>query len=103
MRTRNRKLIHYGITEARGRELLQLATQEDYRDLVCQAAELSNSYLASYLVKSLRQGIGYDRIFGRRYIYPCTRADFYGYRRKTLAIIDRLLAEKGGLPDGQLP
>lgn len=102
MRTRHRKLIHYGITEARGQELLKLAAQENNWDLVCRAAELSNSFLSPYLVKSLQQEIGYDKVFGKRYFYPCTKADFYGYRRKTLAILDRLLAEDGGVTDGQL-
>lgn len=102
MRTRHRKLIHYGITEARGQELLKLAAQENNWDLVCRAAELSNSFLSSYLVKSLQEGIGYDKVFGQRYFYPCTKADFYGYRRKTLAMFDRLLAEEGGATNGQL-
>lgn len=103
MRIRAKKLIHYGISKERGQELLRLAMMEENRQAVCKAAEESNSYLAPYLVKSLRQGVGYYQIMGTMYFRPCTAADFYGYRRKTLAIFDRLLAGEGGASDGQLP
>lgn len=57
MRTRAKRLIHYGITEERGRELLKLAALEKKQDIVRRAAMESNSYLAPYLVRSLRQVI----------------------------------------------
>ena len=94
MRTREKKLSDYGITEERGRELLRLAALEENRQAVCEAAEESNPYLAPYLVKSLRQGVGYYQVMGAMYFRPCTAADFYGYRRKTLAAFDKLLTGK---------
>lgn len=95
MRTREKKLVHYGIGEKRGRELLMLATLEENRQAVCEAAEKSNPSLAPYLAKSLRGKVGYDRIFGKMYYRPCTRADFYAYRRKTLAIFGKLMEKEG--------
>lgn len=95
MRTREKKLSDYGISEARGRELLRLAALEENRQAVCEAAMESNPYLAPYLVKSLRQGVGYYQMMGIMYFRPCTSADFYGYRRKALAAFDRLLIGKG--------
>lgn len=93
MRTREKKLADYGISEERGAELMKLAALEENQETVCRAANLSNPYLAPYLVKSLQQGVGYYKLFGKMYFRPCTGADFYGYRRKTLSIIDRLLAD----------
>ena len=92
MRTRKKKLADYGIGEERGTELLKLAALEENQETVCRAANLSNPYLAPYLVRSLQQGIGYYKLFGKMYFRPCTGADFYGYRRKALAIFNRLLA-----------
>ena len=93
MRIRKKKLTDYGISEERGAELLELAAMKENQRTVCKAASLSNPYLAPYLVKSLQEKVGYDRLFGSMYFRPCVRQDFYGYRRKTLAIIDRLLAD----------
>lgn len=93
MRTRKKKLTDYGISEQRGTELLKLAALEENQETVCRAANMSNPYLAPYLVKSLQKKVGYDRLFGSMYFRPCIRQDFYGYRRKTLAIIDQLLAD----------
>ncbi len=95
MRTRAKKLIHYGITEERGRELLRLTMMEENRQALYEAAEESNPLLAPYLAKSLREKVGYDRLFGKMYYQPCTRADFYAYRRKALAIFDGLLTGEG--------
>lgn len=95
MRTREKKLVHYGITRERGRELLWLATLEENRQAVCEAAEKSNPSLAPYLAKSLRGKVGYDRLLGKMYYRPCTKSDFYAYRRKALAIFDGLLTGEG--------
>ena len=95
MRTRAKKLIHYGITEERGQELLKLAALEENRQAVREAAQKSNPLLAPYLAKSLLEKVGYDRLFGKTYYRPCTRADFYAYRRKALAIFDGLLTGEG--------
>ncbi len=95
MRTRAKKLIHYGITEERGQELLKLAALEENRQAVREAAQKSNPLLAPYLTKSLLEKVGYDRLFGKTYYRPCTRADFYAYRRKALASFNGLMTGDG--------
>ncbi len=94
MRTREKKLSDYGISPARAQELLLLARQEQNRDLLRRAAENSCPGLSDSLVKSLTEGIGYWSICSWVYI-PATKADFYGYRRKTLATFDNLLKGEG--------
>lgn len=74
---------------------MRLAALEENQDIVRRAARESNPYLAPYLVKSLRQGVGYYQLMGTMYFRPCTSADFYGYRRKALAAFDRLLMGEG--------
>ena len=75
--------------------MLRLATLKENRRAVCEAAEKSNPLLAPYLAKSLREKVGYDRLFGKMYYVPATKADFYAYRRKALAIFDGLLTGDG--------
>lgn len=94
MRTREMKFSDYGISPERAQELLLLARQEQNRDLLRRAAESSCPGLSDSLVKSLTEGIGYWSICSWVYI-PATKADFYGYRRKTLAVFNNLLKGEG--------
>lgn len=97
MRTREKKLSDYGISPERAQELLLLARQEQNRNLLCRAAESSCPGLSDSLVKSLTEGVGYWSICSWVYI-PATKADFYGYRRKTLAVFNNLLQDAAGKP-----
>ncbi len=97
MRTREKKLEDYGISKDRAQELLILARQEQNMDLLRRAAESSCPGLSDSLVKSLTEGIGYWTICSWVYI-PATKADFYGYRRKTLAAFNNLLQDAAGEP-----
>ncbi len=97
MRTREKKLEDYGISRDRAQELLILARQEQNRALLCRAAENSCPWLSECLVQSLTGGGGYDRLYMRIYV-PATKADFYGYRRKTLAAFHDLLLDAAGKP-----
>ena len=97
MRTREKKLSDYGISLERAQELLLLARQEQNRDLLRRAAENSCPGLSDSLLKSLTEGIGYWSICSWVYI-PATKADFYGYRRKTLAVFNNLLQDAAGKP-----
>lgn len=92
MRTRQKGLQHYGIDQERGKELLLLARQEKNRNLLIQAAKESNPELAHYLVMSLSCGMSYAKIYKREFV-PLQENDFYGYRRKALAIFNRLLTD----------
>ena len=79
MRTREKKLSDCGTSPGRAKELMALARQEQNTD---------------FLVKSLTEEVGYWSICSWVYI-PATKADFYGYRRKTLAAFDNLLKKRG--------
>lgn len=97
MRTREKKFSDYGISHERAQELLALARQEQNRTLLCRAAENSCPWLSDCLVRSLTGGGGYESLYIRTYI-PATKADFYGYRRKTLAAFNDLLLDATGKP-----
>ena len=90
MRTRHMVWSHYGITGERAHELQELAKLEENLELVQIAAEQSRSELAKYIVESLVEGIGYDRLY-RKYWLPYTADDFYGYKRRAIFIFDMLL------------
>lgn len=87
MRTRNKKWTDYGLTyEDVGRlrsECLN-AAGKDY-ERICKAAEEANVEMSEYIVKSLTDGLSYERMSRETYI-PINRNDFYAYQRKTLAI-----------------
>ena len=99
MRTREKRLMDYGITARRGHELIILAQQEENKEILEEAAEVSNSYLAPYLVRSLTSGrnqkgqskVGYRTLFKYAPYPPCKEDDFYAYKRKTLAVFNTFL------------
>lgn len=92
MRTREKQFRHYGICPERVQELLTLARAEENRELLQKAAESSCAWLSEYLIRSLSSGIGYEKMYMQTYI-PATKADFYAYRRKTLAAFHTLLLD----------
>ena len=99
MRIREKRLMDYGVSESRERELIILAQQEENRGILEEAAEVSNSYLAPYLVRSLTSGrnqkgqskVGYRTLFKYAPYPPCKEDDFYAYKRKTLAVFNTFL------------
>lgn len=93
MRTRQKGLQYYGISKERNKELLELARQEQNRNLLLQAAEASNPDIAHYLVMGLYHGMSYSKIYKWEPV-PLPEKDFYGYRRKALAIFNHLLLDK---------
>lgn len=93
MRTRDKSLSDYGIDCSRAAELVELARLEENKGLICKAADLSNAGLSTFIIESLTQKKGYDRIYIKSHI-PAKRDDFYAYRRKTLALFSLLLEGK---------
>ena len=90
MKTRHMGYMHYGISTERSEELQELAKLKKNRELVQIAAEQSRPELAKYIVESLVDGIGYERLY-RKYWLPYTADDFYGYKRRAVFIFDMLL------------
>jgi len=103
MRTRELKLLHYGISETEKNRLMELAKQEENAALVKVSAEESNQGLSDVLFISLTTGKGYGGIEKKTYI-PAKEDDFYAYRRRALYIFKLLLkgreAEKDCLSGG---
>lgn len=66
---------------------------KQYYSLVIEACNRANEFLASHLVKSFTESVGYRQIFknSNSCELPCTENDFYGYKRKALHEFDLLV------------
>lgn len=66
---------------------------KQYYSLVIEACNRANDFLASHLVKSFTESVGYRQIFknSNSCELPCTENDFYGYKRKALHEFDLLV------------
>ena len=93
MRTREKRYADYGLTDSKAKELMAFCRNPDNAEIVRRAVVAANPLLSDNLFVSLTEGKGNDRQY--RYIYrpPATKADFYAYRRLTLAVLDILLRE----------
>lgn len=93
MSIRKMKLKDYGITPGRAAELKEMVKDEQYYSLVIEACNRANEFLASHLVKSFTESVGYRQIFknSNSCELPCTENDFYGYKRKALHEFDLLV------------
>ena len=101
IRTRNMGFQHYGLDSHTAKELQLLCQSKDteIRKMVKDACELSNEGLARYLYRGLTCGDSFEDICKETYL-PAMPKDFYGYRRKAIAIfgnmyLKRLLPQEG--------
>lgn len=93
MNIRKAKLKDYGITPGRAAELKEMVKDKQYYSLVLEACNRANDFLASHLVKSFTENVGYRQIFKNSDLceLPCTENDFYCYKRKALHEFDLLV------------
>ena len=93
MSIRKMKLKDYGITPGRAAELKEMVKDKQYDSLVLEACNRANDFLASHLVKSFTENVGYRQIFKNSDLceLPCTENDFYCYKRKALHEFDLLV------------
>ena len=99
MRTRDLSWEDRGISKERQKALYHEAAKPDNRDLLIRAAQAVNEQLSPYIIESLagfneavgRQKIGYYALYIKNDDMVCERNDFYGYRKKTLVVIDKML------------
>lgn len=99
MRTRDRGWADRGISKERQKTLYNEAANPDNRDTLIKAAQAVNEQLSPYIVESLagfneavgRPKIGYYALYSKNNDMVCERNDFYGYRKKTLVVIDKML------------
>ena len=107
MRIREMQWKDYSLTDRRVKELREYCKDSDNMSMVTQAAACASPSLAGVIVKSLTTGIGYVELSKREYI-PITKADFYAYQRRAVAILDVLIRGKAlgfwmdGEAEGQL-
>lgn len=92
MRTRDKKLSDYGINKDREKELLLFCRNTENEDIVKEAAGRANPFLKTVLCDNLLNQLSYDKIIKENSDLPCLRNDFYGYRRRTLGILNEMLA-----------
>jgi hypothetical protein len=92
---------HYGLDSETAKRLQLLCRSEDkeIRAMVKAACELSNEGLARYLYRSLTCGDSFEDLSKETYL-PAVPKDFYGCRRKAIAIfgnmyLKRLLPQEG--------
>ncbi len=99
MRTRDRGWAARGISKERQKKLYNEAANPDNRDILIKAAQAVNERLSPYIIESLagfneavgRPKIGYYALYSKNDDMVCERNDFYGYRKKTLVVIDKML------------
>ena len=66
MSIRKMKLKDYGITPGRAAELKEMVKDKQYYSLVIEACNRANEFLASHLVKSFTESVGYRQIFKKQ-------------------------------------
>lgn len=97
----------YGMTADRAKALLKECREGKHTELVRTAAQQAAPGIERWLTASIIEGESFDRMavkweLGEAEVMPCCRNSFYDYRKLTLAILDRMLPEKGEVRDGQL-
>lgn len=91
-----RRRDNRGLSRAQERRvLLGLRARREAVPALLAAVDVVYPDLRKELVWSILYGISYDRIEARQGYVPINRADFYGLRRKTLAIYAQLITEGG--------
>lgn len=85
----------YGFEPCEEKRLLQYCQSYDFdkKQWLLQAALASNADLANDIYYSIVGNLSYDRLNTVKYI-PASKTDFYGYRRKCLALF-RDFMQKG--------
>lgn len=95
----NRSYAGYGLTRDRVKFLLQECRAGKHTELVEQAAQQAEPRIAKWIIASIAEGRSLHDMeirweLGEDKIMPCGRNTFYAYRRYTLAILNKMLAER---------
>ena len=99
MRTRNMKYDDYGFSVGEERRLKAFCQEPGFPEgfLLLESAVKANANISNDLYYSITSGVSYDKLANIKYIL-ISRPDFYGYQRKTLAILKEALIEVGRYP-----
>lgn len=95
MRVREAGYKDYGMTDKEIDHLLKLCQSADCETekLLLQAAQESDEEIADTLFYSLRNQLSYDDLFKQDRLF-IGKGDFYGYRRKTLYLLNEKIRER---------
>lgn len=89
----------YGFLPGEEKRLKEYCRHSDFSEgfLLLESAMKANNVIGNDLYFSITSGISYDKLSNIKYIM-IARPDFYGYQRKTLAILKEALIEVGRYP-----
>lgn len=95
----NKTYAGYGLERGRVKFLLQQCRAGKHTDLLCVAAQQAEPHIAKWIISSIAEGKSLHDMeikweLGEAEIMPCGRNSFYAYRKYTLAILNKMLAEK---------
>lgn len=98
VRTREKSYIDYGFEPGEEKKIMEYCSDGHFseHDLLLQSAISANPYIASDLYYSIVNGVSYESLEKIKQI-PLSKPDFYGYRRKCLAIFRNWLLLYGKL------
>lgn len=95
MSVRDKSYYDYGISDDEVKEMFSICQDKKFSQkhelMLC--AEESNKQLAIFLFASIVNGESYERILSYAWI-PICKNDFYGYRRKTLALFREMITKE---------
>ena len=95
MRVREMGYVDYKMEDKEVNRLLKLCQSADIETekLILQAAQESDEEIASVLFYSLRNNVSYDDLYEKDRVF-IGKGDFYGYRRKTLYLLNERINER---------
>lgn len=99
MRTREKGYKDYGLTQEEVEKILEWCKKPTFKEnlLLLECAKKANEYFFNDVYFSLVKGLSYERLDQKSY-QECYKVDFYGYRRKTLALFRDALIERKKYP-----
>lgn len=99
MRTRNMGYDDYGFLPGEEKRLKAFCQEPEFSEgfLLLESAMKANANIGNDLYYTITNGISFDKLTKIKYIM-ISRPDFYGYQRKTLAILKEALIEVGRYP-----
>lgn len=90
MRTREKSYSDYGITDSEVKYIKEFCrnSTKPQQQIIKSALSCLDSYIAPFIFYSLVDGLSYEDLCAKHYIYM-GKGDFYGYRRQGMDAIKR--------------
>lgn len=99
MRTREKGYKDYGLTQEEVKKILEWCKTLDFEEniLLLECAKKAHYCIFNDIYFSIVKGLSYEKVDQKSY-QEMGKADFYGYRRKTLALFRDALVESKKYP-----